>query len=68
MAVKIDIYRSAQELVLRHGNDASIFAAMEADACLANGDLNGKVAWLKVIEAIKVFQGSSGPKQETAIH
>ncbi len=35
----LDIYRSAQVLVKRHGQDAPIHAAMNADAMLDKGDL-----------------------------
>jgi hypothetical protein len=55
---KFDISMTATRLILQHGEDAPIFAAMEADACAEAGDLDGKIAWLKVIEAIKVFQGA----------
>lgn len=54
MSAKIDIAASATRFNLEFGEYASIFAVMKADACAAAGDLDGKVAWLKVIEAIKV--------------
>jgi hypothetical protein len=49
----IDIYRSAQLLIKQYGEDAAIHAAMEADACLERGDLDGKATWIRVIKAIK---------------
>ena len=36
-----DIFRSAQVLVKRHGQDAPIQAAMRADAMLESGDVEG---------------------------
>ena len=45
---EIDIYRSANLLIKRHGDEAAIFAAMQADACLEKGELDGKVVWLAV--------------------
>ncbi len=48
-----DIYRSANLLIKQHGADAAIYAAMQADECLAEGDLDGKVVWLAVIKAIE---------------
>jgi len=48
--------------------EAAIFAAMQADACLEKGDLDGKVVWLAVIEAIKELQDTSPPNQGSAIH
>ncbi len=41
MTSDIDIYRTAQVLVKRHGEDAPIEAAMRADALLEKGDLDG---------------------------
>jgi len=65
---EIDIYRSANLLIKRHGEEAAIFAAMQADECLERGDLDGKVAWLSVIEAIKELQDTSTPDEGSAIH
>ncbi len=39
MIPDLDIYRSAQVLVKRHGEDAPIHAAMRADAMLEAGGL-----------------------------
>ncbi len=36
MPEEIDIYRSANLLIDQHGEDAPIFAAMQADKCLAS--------------------------------
>ena len=52
----LDIYRSAKLLVDQHGEDAPIFAAMQADKCLEAGDLDGKAVWMRVIRAIKELQ------------
>ncbi len=41
MIPDLDIYRSANVLVKRHGKDAPIHAAMRADAMLEAGDLDG---------------------------
>ncbi len=41
MLTNLDIYRSANVLMKRHGEDAPIEAAMRADAMLAKGDLDG---------------------------
>ncbi len=41
MTSDLDIWRSAQLLVKRHGKDAPIHAAMRADAVLDKGDLDG---------------------------
>ena len=65
---EIDIYRSANLLIKQHGDDAAIFAAMQADSCLEKGDLEGKRTWLKVIEAIKELQDTTPPSSGADIH
>ncbi len=41
MIPDLDIYRSTQVLVKRHGQDAPIHATMRADAMLEKGESNG---------------------------
>ncbi len=52
MIPDLDIYRSANVLVKRHGPDAPIHAAMRADAMLEKGDLGGYVVWKRVLKAV----------------
>ena len=47
----LDIYRSAQVLVKRHGQDAPIHAAMRADELLEAGDLDGYAVRKKIVKA-----------------
>ena len=68
MVDEIDIYRAANLLIKQHGDEAAIFAARQADACLEKGDLDGKVVWLAVIKAIEELQNASPPNQWSAIH
>ena len=42
MTSDLDIYRSANELIEQHGEDAPIHAAMRADERLAAGDMEGR--------------------------
>ena len=51
MTSDLDIYRSANLLVKRHGEDAPIHAAMRADAMLEKGDLDGYVVFKRVVKA-----------------
>ncbi len=44
MTSDLDIYRSAQLLIDQHGDEAPIHAAMQADAMLDKGDLDGVAA------------------------
>ncbi len=53
MIPDLDIYRSANLLVKRHGQDAPIHAAMRADAMLEKGDLDGYAAWKRIIKAVE---------------
>ncbi len=47
----LDIYRSAQALIKRHGEDAPIHAAMRADAMLEKADLGGCAVWKRILRA-----------------
>ena len=54
----LEIYRTAHLLIKQHGEEASIHAAMKADEMLAQGNLDGKAVWMRVIEAIGELQAS----------
>ncbi len=56
MIPDLDIYRSAQVLVKRHGEDAPIHAAMRADELLEAGDLDGYAVWRRVLRAVGALQ------------
>ncbi|MCH8156005.1 MAG: hypothetical protein IH786_12280 [Proteobacteria bacterium] len=68
MPSEIDIYRSAKLLIDQHGEDAPIFAAMQADKCLEGGDLDGKAVWMGVIRAIKELLDQQPPGSDTPLH
>ncbi len=68
MPGEIDIYRSAKLLIDQHGEDAPIFAAMQADKCLEGGDLDGKAVWMGVIRAIKELLNQQPPSSDTPLH
>ncbi len=67
MVSDLDIYRSAQALVKRHGQDAPIEAAMRADAMLERADLDGYAVWRRVLRAAEELQGTA-PKPGQAVH
>ncbi len=67
MIPDIDIYRVANLLVKRHGQDASIEAAMRADAMLEAGDMDGYAAWKRILKAVEELQGTV-PKPGKAVH
>ena len=58
MIDNIDIYRSAKLLIDRYGDGATIEAMKRADALAAQGDAAGKVAWLRILEAIEELQNT----------
>ena len=68
MPSEIDIYRPAKLLIDQHGEDALIFAAMQADRCLEAGDLDGKAVWMQVIRAIKELLDQQPPSSDTPLH
>ncbi len=51
MIPDLDVYRTAKLLVDNHGAEDPIHAAMNADAMLAKGDLDGRAVWLRVVKA-----------------
>ncbi len=56
MTSDLDIYRAAAVLMRERGEDAVIEAAMQADALLDKGDMEGRATWLRVIAAIKELE------------
>ncbi len=61
MIPDLDIYRSAQVLVKRHGADAPIEAAMKADAMLDKGDLDGYAVWKRILRAVEELLSKERP-------
>ena len=58
---ELDIWRAAKLLVDQHGADASIRAAQRADELLAAGDIEGRAAWLRILEAVKDLMSTKPP-------
>ncbi len=56
MIPDLDLYRSANALMKRHGADAPIHAAMRADAMLDKGDLDGYAVWKRILRAVGALQ------------
>ncbi len=61
MIPDLDIYRVANLLVKRHGQDAPIEAAMRADAMLDKGDLDGYAAWRRIVKAVEELLSKERP-------
>ncbi len=66
MISDLDIYRSANVLICQHGEEASIFAAMEADTMLESGDLDGYTVWRRIVKAVEEIQRTKRDRCEVA--
>ena len=53
MISDLDTYRSANVLIRHHGEDATLEAAMRADAMLERGDLDGYAVWRRILRAVE---------------
>ncbi len=62
MTSDIDIYRSANELIKQHGDDASTHAAMRADELMERGDLDGRAVWLRILKAVEELLAKERPE------
>ncbi len=58
MTSDLDVYRAANLLVKRHGQDTPIEAAMRADELLERADLDGYTVWKRILRAVGELQGT----------
>ncbi len=65
MTSDLDIYRPANALMKRHGEDAPIEAAIRADAMLEKGDLDGCAVWKRILRAVEELRSEERPKSAT---
>ena len=56
MISDVDIWRAANLLIRRHGEDAEVEAAKRADQMLDRGDLDGSAVWRRIRRAIVELQ------------
>ncbi len=68
MTSDLDIYRSANELIEQHGEDALIHAAMRADELMEAGDMEGVTVWKMILKAIKELLDKAPPGDQSAVH
>ena len=61
MTSDLDVFRAAQSLIERHGEEAPIQAAMRADTLLDQGDMDGKAVWLRILNAVDELLGRERP-------
>lgn len=62
MTSDLDIYRTANELIAQHGDEALIYAAMRADELLEAGDLDGQAVWKRVLAAVDELLSEKRPE------
>ena len=59
---EVDIYRSAQDLVRRHGADAEREAESLSTAALAAGDEERAATWARVAKSVRgILETPAGP-------
>ena len=56
MTSDLDIFRTANVLIKRHGQDAPIEAAMRANAMFDQANLDGYAVWKRILAAIKEIE------------
>ncbi len=61
----LDLYRSAQLIVDQHGDEAPIFATIQADNKLERGDMEGMAAWHRILAAVRVLLRPRPTDQDT---
>ncbi len=61
MISDLDIYRSANELIEQHGEDAPIHATMRVDELLEASDMDGRAVWLRIVKAIEELLSEERP-------
>ena len=65
MTSNLDIYRSANELIKQHGDEAPIHASMRADEMLEKGDMGGKAVWVRIMKAVDELLAKERPEGAT---
>ncbi len=68
MTPNIDIYRTANEFIKQHGDEAPIHAAMRADEMLENGDMDGLAVWMRIVNAVEELLNRAMPSNGDAVH
>jgi len=63
MIEDIDIYRTANLLIKKHGEGADLHAAEKADEMLASGDMEGSLTWKRILAAINAIRRPAEPNE-----
>ncbi len=62
MVPNLEIYRAANQLVKRYGEDAEFKAAKQADAMIERGDPEGLAVWRRILSAVDELLAQAPPK------
>ena len=65
MVEEIEIWRAANQLVKRYGEDAGFEAAKQADAMIERGDPEGLAVWKRILRAVDELQRDKPNQSET---
>jgi hypothetical protein len=63
MIPEIDIWRVANLMLRRYGDEADIESAIRAEELFEEGDHNGAAVWRRVIDAIAELLNTTPPGQ-----
>ena len=61
MVDDLDIFRSANELIKQHGDDAPVHSAMRADELMEAGDMEGVAVWKRIGRAVEELLSGERP-------
>ena len=67
MITDLEIYRAANQLVKRYGQDAEFEAAMRADAMIEQGHPEGLAVWTRILRAVEGLQRAK-PSSGEVVH
>ncbi len=62
MCSDLKIFRAANQLVKRYGQDAGFEAAMRADAMIERGDPEGLAVWKRILKAVDELLAQAPPE------
>ena len=67
MITEFALYSAATAIIRQYGENARLHATVRSDALLKAGDLNGHVAFKRILRVIEELQ-TKAPKSGEAVH
>ncbi len=65
MLTDLEIYRAANQLLMRYGEDAGIEAAKRVDAMLEADEFEGQRVWKRILKAVDELQRDKPDQGDT---